>query len=109
MHFIFEFFEKIGYSEEFDAIFYDVPDNGNFTAVQIQLQEPFKFREWIFSSMKYMYVHAEPKMTNKKKLEKAMGCKQIQKKINSENPLMSTVKLIHVNLKKKYSDRQFIY
>lgn len=55
------------------------------------------------------HVHAEPKKTNKKQLEKAMGCKQIQKKINSENPLMSTVKLIHVNLKKKYSDRQFIY
>lgn len=47
------------------------------------------------------HVHAEPKMTNKKQLEKAMGCKQIPKKINSENPLMSTVKLIHVNLKKK--------
>lgn len=46
------------------------------------------------------HVHAEPKMTNKKQLEKAMGCKQIPKKINSENPLMSTVKLIHVNLKK---------
>lgn len=43
------------------------------------------------------HVHAEPKKTNKKQLEKAMGCKQIQKKINSENPLMSTVKLIHVN------------
>lgn len=55
------------------------------------------------------HVHAEPKKTNKKQLEKAMGCKQIPKKINSENPLMSTVKLIHVNLKKKYSDRQFIY
>lgn len=46
------------------------------------------------------HVHAEPKKTNKKQLEKAMGCKQIPKKINSENPLMSTVKLIHVNLKK---------
>lgn len=55
------------------------------------------------------HVHAEPKKTNKKQLEKAMGCKQIQKKINSENPLMSTVKLIHVNFKKKYSDRKFIY
>lgn len=55
------------------------------------------------------HVHAEPKKTNKKQLEKAMGCKQIPKKINSENPLMSTVKLIHVNLKKKYWIWQTIY
>lgn len=59
--------------------------------------------------MNFLVNNAEPKKTNKKQLEKAMGCKQIPKKINSENPLMSTVKLIHVNLKKKYSDRQFIY
>lgn len=38
------------------------------------------------------HVHAEPKKTNKKQLEKAMGCKQIPQKINSENPLMSTCK-----------------
>lgn len=55
------------------------------------------------------HVHAEPKKTNKKQLEKAMGCKQIPKIINSENPLMSTVKLIHVKLKKIYWIWQTMY
>lgn len=56
-----------------------------------------------------MYVHAEPKMTNKKKTRESNGVQTDTKKFKSEKPLMSTVKLIHVNLKKKYSDRQFIY